>query len=383
MLKRHLRVLVVGSSAGGGDWPPLVAATLALAEAGHDILYLGDEGLAKATQGSGLRIEVVPPALDLPSRMRAWRTERCENPSAPLPLGPWVEAVSPVAIERAKSWRPDLLLCSDFTALLARRVGDRIGARVCLIHATYYIGPGARRRLEDDFPPGFPVAAFAQMLQLPNLVLHATDAEFDPPPVPFPANHHWVGTLIWEPTQETPAWLAEPGDPWALVTLSSARQDNELELARSSINALADFRLRVLLTLADPEPRETLVADAPNVRIETFVPHSAVLERAALCVAHAGHGIVAKALHFGVPMVLVPWDRDQPGVAARAEALGVAHVVQRSKLTPDTLAQAIRNVLENASYGERAIHHGQRIRSTSASERVVQLIEEFMSRSLV
>jgi len=211
--------------------------------------------------------------------------------------------------------------------------------------------------------------------------LHATDAEFDPPPEAPPANHHWIGTLIWEPVQETPGWLTEPGDPWALVTLSSARQDNELALARSSLNALADFPLRVLLTLADPEPAEAVAADAPNVRIETFVPHSAVLARAALCVAHAGHGIVAKALYFGVPMVLVPWDRDQPGVAARAEALGVAHVVQRNKLTPETLAQAIRNVLESASYREQATHHGQRVRSTSASERVVQLIDEFMSRS--
>lgn len=377
---RHLRVLVVGSSAGGGDWPPLVAATLALAEAGHDILYLGDEGLAKATQGSGLRIDTVPPALDLPSRVRAWQMARRENPSAPLPVVPWVEAVSPLALERAKSWSPDLLVCSDFTALLAHRVGAGIGAPVCLIHATYYVGPGARRRLEDDFAPGTPGAAFAQIIQLPNLVLHATDAEFDPPPAPRPANHHWIGTLIWEPVQETPDWLTEPGDPWALVTLSSSRQDNELELARSSIDALSDFPLRVLLTLADPEPAETLVADAPNVRIETFVPHSAVLERAALCVAHAGHGIVAKALHFGVPMVLVPWDRDQPGVAARAEALGVAHIVPRGKLTPETLAGAIRNVLEDGSYREQATHHGQRVRSTSASERVVQLIDEFMSR---
>ena len=38
------------------------------------------------------------------------------------------------------------------------------------------------------------------------------------------------------------------------------------------------------------------------------MPHSAVLKRSGLLVSHAGHGIVAKALYFGVPMVLVPWD---------------------------------------------------------------------------
>ena len=120
---------------------------------------------------------------------------------------------------------------------------------------------------------------------------------------------------------------------------------------------------------------------AANVRVETFVPHSPVLEHAALCVSHAGHGIVAKALHFGVPMILVPWDRDQPGVAARAKALGVARIVSRDVLSPTTLAEAIRDMLETPSYSERARHHGARIRATSPSEMVCRLITEFVGTS--
>jgi UDP:flavonoid glycosyltransferase YjiC (YdhE family) len=355
----------------------LVATALALSEAGHEIVYLGDEGLAKATAGTGLRIERVPPGLDLPSRMQTWRLEREQNPAAPLPILSWVEDVAPFAVKLAKSRALDLLLCSDFTALLGVRVRQVVGARICLINASYYIGPGARRRLEEDFAPGIPGAAFAQIIHSGDLVLHATDAQFDPPPEAPPSNHHWVGTLIWEPAHSPLGWLEEPGDPWALVTLSSARQENELELARAAIRALADFPLRVLLTLADPESREELGTHAANVRIETFVPHSPVLERAALCVAHAGHGIVAKALHFGVPMVLVPWDRDQPGVAARAEALGVARVVARGVLTPGALAEAIRSVLETPSFRQRAHNHGERIRATSAPERVRELITAF------
>ncbi len=41
------------------------------------------------------------------------------------------------------------------------------------------------------------------------------------------------------------------------------------------------------------------------------MPHSAVLKRSCLLVSHAGHGIVAKSLYYGVPMVLVPW----PGIS--------------------------------------------------------------------
>ena len=36
-----------------------------------------------------------------------------------------------------------------------------------------------------------------------------------------------------------------------------------------------------------------------------------------------------KGLHSGVRMVLISWDRDQPGAAARAQALGVAEAISR------------------------------------------------------
>jgi UDP:flavonoid glycosyltransferase YjiC (YdhE family) len=312
--------------------------------------------------------------------MRDWEVARLQNPATPIPILDWADEVAPHAVERAKSRAPDLLLCSDFTAPLGIRVREEVRTPMCLINATYYLGPGSRRRLEEDFAPGTTQAqGFAQILQSGDLVLHATDAQFDPPPEPRPKNHHWIGTLIWEPVAKPPAWVAEPGDPWALVTLSSERQENEIELARSAIGALASFPLRALITLADPKPREEFGAHAANVRVETFIPHSPILKRAVLCVAHAGHGIVAKALHFGVPMVLVPWDRDQPGVAARAEALGVARVVSRDALTPETLAGAIREVLETPSYRERAQHHGERLRAESPPARVRALVTDFIA----
>ena len=78
-------------------------------------------------------------------------------------------------------------------------------------------------------------------------------------------------------------------------------------------------------------------------------------------------------------MVLVPWGRDQPGVAGRAEALGVAQVVAREALSPQTLAGAIRAVLENPSYTERARYHGERLRAESPPAKVRELVTAFMA----
>jgi UDP:flavonoid glycosyltransferase YjiC (YdhE family) len=53
-------------------------------------------------------------------------------------------------------------------------------------------------------------------------------------------------------------------------------------------------------------------------------------------------------------MVLVPWDRDQPGVAARAAALGVAEVIARPDLTEQRLSAALRRVLASPRYQDNA-----------------------------
>src|SRR6266540_3990785 len=108
--------------------------------------------------------------------------------------------------------------------------------------------------------------------------------------------------------------------------------------------------------------------------VERTVSHSAVLERGALLVSHAGHGSVMKALWHGRPMVLVPWGRDQPGVAARAAALGVAEVVERSAATPDALAAAIDRALANDQMRGEAAAHAQRLQATDPGAAAAALL---------
>ena len=78
--------------------------------------------------------------------------------------------------------------------------------------------------------------------------------------------------------------------------------------------------------------------------------------------SHAGHGSVMKALWHGVPMVLVPWGRDQPGVAARAQRLEVALVIPRKELSATAVAAAVQEVTTNSAYREAARRHSARLR---------------------
>jgi UDP:flavonoid glycosyltransferase YjiC (YdhE family) len=105
------------------------------------------------------------------------------------------------------------------------------------------------------------------------------------------------------------------------------------------------------------------------------VSHAAVLEVARLLLSHAGHGSVMKALWEGCPMVLVPWGRDQPGVAARAEALGVAQVVPRDGASMEAISQAADRVLGDDEMREEAHRHAARLRQTDSPDVAASLIE--------
>jgi UDP:flavonoid glycosyltransferase YjiC (YdhE family) len=45
------RVLVIGTSVGAGDVPPLLALVTGLIERGNDVLFIGDQRLIEVTRG--------------------------------------------------------------------------------------------------------------------------------------------------------------------------------------------------------------------------------------------------------------------------------------------------------------------------------------------
>ena len=222
------------------------------------------------------------------------------------------------------------------------------------------------------------LSRYAALLESASLVLHATDQVFDFAFDRLPARHHYVGPLgIWEPPSEPPEYLAQPGDPWVLVAISSQLQD-DVRLAETALAALASRPVRVVLTLGpDHEPAE-LGAIPANARVERTISHASVLTLGRLLVSHAGHGSVMKALWYGRPMVLVPWGRDQPGVAARAMALGVAEVVPREDASPERLRAAIEQVLASEEMRAVTARHGARLQTTDPPSVAASLVERLL-----
>ncbi len=174
-----------------------------------------------------------------------------------------------------------------------------------------------------------------------DAALVLTGAPLEYPRIDLPAGVHFVGAQLWDPPQETPDWLLEPGDPWVLVTCSTDYQGDE-RLAAAAIEALHDEPVRVVVTLADAARGAADLPTAPNARVERFVPHGPILERAAVVITHGGMGIVQKTIAAGVPLVTVPFGRDQPEVARRVSEAGAGVTLPPRRMTAGTLNDAYR-----------------------------------------
>jgi MGT family glycosyltransferase len=193
-----------------------------------------------------------------------------------------------------------------------------------------------RLRAAHGLPP---VRGADDFFRRGQLLLVTTAEPFEYPHPDWAPDVKMTGASPWEPPQDPPAWLDEIDRPLVLVTTSSEFQDDGI-LVRTALEALADEPVTVVATM--PAGVEDGLNVPANARVEQFVPHGPLLDRAAVAVTHGGMGATQKALLRGVPVCVVPFGRDQMEVARRVEVSGSGTRLPARKLTPERLRDAVR-----------------------------------------
>ena len=137
-----------------------------------------------------------------------------------------------------------------------------------------------------------------------------------------PDTMRWFGFLV-------PDERPEPIDARVLVAFSTTHYDEQAEVVSRVTEALDD--ISHVVTGRD-----------------RYVSHPAVLPSIDLVITHGGLGTVAAALHHGVPLVCLPFDRDQPLNSARVASLGAGVALDRHASVED-IRDAVTTVLADGS----------------------------------
>jgi len=184
-----------------------------------------------------------------------------------------------------------------------------------------------------------PVTTLKTALTRAPLVLYFTVPELEYPRERWPASYRFVGPALGGPSGAAPAWLDDVNQPIVVVTCSTEHQDDRA-LVETALAALPSKGYFVVATTAAHNPA-SFDAPAEGAIVERFLPHAALLKRAVVAIAHGGMGITQRALANGVPVVVIPFGRDQNEVARRVDHAGVGVRLPRRRLRPESLTAAV------------------------------------------
>jgi UDP:flavonoid glycosyltransferase YjiC (YdhE family) len=144
------------------------------------------------------------------------------------------------------------------------------------------------------------------------------------------------------------------GEPPVVFTLGSAAVLAAGDFYEQSARAAMRVGIRAVLLIGNDPRNRPQQALPDSICVAEYAPYSALFSRAKLVVHQGGVGTTAQCLRAGRPMLIMPYSHDQPDNARRMKRLGVARAIQRSSYKPWRVARAIRAMLAEPDYEQKA-----------------------------
>ena len=184
-----------------------------------------------------------------------------------------------------------------------------------------------------------------------DLALVATFPQLEYPRREWHPAFKVTGPLLWE----RPADDVElpPGDEPLVLIAPSTSQDPRGRMIAAALEGLADEPVRVIATTN--RPGRPVPGSVPaNARVVDWLSYSRTMPHCAAVVCHAGHGTVARALSYGVPVVGAPAAGDMAENASRVAWAGCGVSLPRRMVTPRGIRLGVRKLLSDPAIAARA-----------------------------
>jgi UDP-N-acetylglucosamine--N-acetylmuramyl-(pentapeptide) pyrophosphoryl-undecaprenol N-acetylglucosamine transferase len=146
--------------------------------------------------------------------------------------------------------------------------------------------------------------------------------------------------------------------PLVYAAVSGPKLEREI-LADLLLQSLLEFseEYDVVLSRGDPNGQRKPHRFGSAIAYDWIEDQDDFVSACDVVVGRAGHGTIMKSLFYGKPLILIPIPdhTEQYGNAHRAAALGVAKIIDQSRLDHGTLEDAVREIVGNAEYRGRSI----------------------------
>lgn len=176
----------------------------------------------------------------------------------------------------------------------------------------------------------------------------------------------------WQPPDTLVRFL-ESGTPPVYIGFGSMSSSNPQQTVDLVTDALQRAGQRGILAVgwSGAQVHNT----SPNVFMLDKAPHDWLFQHVAGIVHHGGSGTTGAALRSGKPSLIIPHMSDQPFWSKRVHALGVsAKPIPRDKLTAEKLAAGIQTLVSNGEIQRKAAELGAKIRAEDGVANAVRIL---------
>jgi MGT family glycosyltransferase len=180
-----------------------------------------------------------------------------------------------------------------------------------------------------------------------------TSKDFNPP---MEENFLYAGVML-KSNQENTIFLIgvlkEVAKNKKIITMAFGtillKQDPELLcLYKKLIEAFADDANYQLVLGVSSEENVRALGELPaNTLAFPHIPQVEVLKYTDCFISHGGMNSINEALHFGVPLVLIPYSNDQFGNSKQVNDLRLGIELKKEAISTESLRQAVLTVLDN------------------------------------
>ena len=377
-----MRVLLT-SSAGLGHVYPMIPLARALSSAGHDVLYATPLKGGAAVEAAGVAWAVTGDPGSTPADVLREFPDVAAIPVTDRPavisaklfgalIAPaMLEALEPIAV----GFDPDLVV-ADALAFAGPIVAARLGVP-CVAKGFGPALEGPRIARGADEVAGLWRARGLEPRPYGGLY-DTLYLDIYPPALDHRPGPH---VRVVQPMRQdayngdSAGEVSLPAGEGPLVYFTMGTVFGDAEAMRVTLDGLIGLGLRVLATVGAGVDPATLAPQPANVRVERFVPQTAVLPHCAVVVSHGGSGTTLAAAALGLPQLCLPQGADQFLNGAAVARAGCGLSLRPDEASAGTIAAAAARLLHEPAFAAAAAKVAGSIAAMPGPAEIVAVLE--------